>query len=119
MSLKSVKDIGFAEDANPRFRRTMEDAHVICDSFGNDESQGFFAIYDGHGGRGVVDYTLGSLHNNVLEALQTAPPDEALKQAFLKTDKEIGEQKIESSGSTAVTALVRRTEKKTLYCQLW
>jgi len=59
-----------------------------------------------------VDFALVSLHINVLEQLKIAPPEEALKQAFIKTDKEIGEQKIESSGSTAVVALVRRGEKK-------
>jgi len=33
MEQKSVKEIGFAEDANPRFRRTMEDAHVVSENF--------------------------------------------------------------------------------------
>jgi len=112
MDHKTVKDIGFAEDPNPRFRRTMEDAHIICDPFGDDASQGFFAIYDGHGGRGVVDFTLRTLHSNLLEELKSSTPEEALKQAFLNTDKEIGEQKIESSGSTAVTALIQREDKK-------
>jgi protein phosphatase PTC1 len=108
----SVSDIGFSEDANPRFRRTMEDAHVIQDSFGEDETQGFFAIYDGHGGRSAVEYTEKKLHINLLDELKTKEPEDALKEAFLKTDREIGENKIESSGSTAVVALLRRKEKK-------
>ena len=47
-----------AEHANPRWRESMEDAHVILDGFGSSPNKavkgsnnGFFAIYDGHGGR--------------------------------------------------------------------
>jgi len=108
-----VKEIGFAEDANPRFRRTMEDAHIVCDAFGEDKTQGYFAIYDGHGGRNAVEYTVDHLHLNFQEELKTnTDPKEALKQSFLKTDREIGERKIDSSGSTAVVAFIRRTEGK-------
>ena len=35
---------------------------MIIDGFGGKEDQGYFAIYDGHGGRGAVDFTAKNLH---------------------------------------------------------
>ncbi len=39
---------------------------MIVDGFGGDPDQGYFAIYDGHGGRGAVDFTAINLHKVVL-----------------------------------------------------
>lgn len=39
-----------------------QDEHVIVDNFGGVPEQGYFAIYDGHGGRGAVDFTAKTLH---------------------------------------------------------
>ena len=47
----SVSTISFAEDMNPRWRSTMEDAACVIDGFGGDAHTGYFGIYDGHGGR--------------------------------------------------------------------
>lgn len=44
----SVASIGFFEDPNLRYRKTMEDGHVLLDGL-KEKSDGFFAIYDGHG----------------------------------------------------------------------
>lgn len=35
---------------------------MIVDNFGGVADQGYFAIYDGHGGRGAVDFTAKTLH---------------------------------------------------------
>jgi serine/threonine protein phosphatase PrpC len=35
---------------NPSNRQTMEDESRAVDCFNGDKSQGFFAVYDGHGG---------------------------------------------------------------------
>lgn len=35
---------------------------MIVDGFGGLDHQGYFAIYDGHGGRGAVDFTAKTLH---------------------------------------------------------
>ncbi|KAJ3305078.1 Protein phosphatase 2C 1 [Kappamyces sp. JEL0829] len=58
--------VGFAEDRNKRFRRTMEDSHTIqlnfADSvgsgnrFGVIHATGFFAVFDGHAGRAAADF---------------------------------------------------------------
>lgn len=55
-----------AEEANPGFRAAMEDGYVIRENFG-DEDWAYYAVYDGHGGRTVVDYTLQHLHDIVLQ----------------------------------------------------
>jgi len=84
----------------------MEDEHVVCDNFGNVPSRGYFAIYDGHGGRGAVEFTAKNLHKNLLFELQKASDSGiALKAAYLATDQQIGDSKI-GAGTTAVSALI-------------
>jgi len=116
----SVHSVGISHDRNARFRRSMEDEHVIVDGFGGVPDQGYFAIYDGHGGRGAVDFTAKTLHKNLLELLEANPegdPSEALKQAYLLTDKQMGETQIQFSGTTSISALVRNHGgKRMLFC---
>lgn len=115
----SVKEIGICQDKNARHRRTMEDAHVDIDNFGGKEGEGYFAIYDGHGGRGAVDFVAEHLHENFLEALKANPDDisAAWKESYKKTDDMIGEAKILYSGTTTVTAYIREHEgKRWLHC---
>lgn len=45
-----------ADEMNPSCRSSMEDSHRVVRSFGGNVGQAFFAVYDGHGGRGIVDY---------------------------------------------------------------
>jgi len=97
----------------------MEDEHVIVDGFGGKPDQGYFAIYDGHGGRGAVDYTAKNLHKNLQELLEANPdmdPSEAMRQSYLLTDKQMAETQIQFSGTTSITALVRKQgDKRMLY----
>lgn len=114
----SVGSVGISHDRNARYRRSMEDEHVILDGFGGKEDQGYFAIYDGHGGRGAVDYTAKHLHKNLQDLLAAGELDssEALRQAYLQTDKQMGETQIQFSGTTTITALVRvENGKRMLY----
>ncbi len=62
MSYCSVRDVGIAFDPNPRFRREMEDEHLVIDQYGGIKSRGFFAVYDGHGGRAAVEFVKANLH---------------------------------------------------------
>jgi len=106
--LTSVKRIGVSCDKNARYRRTMEDAHVVFDQFDDVESQGYFAVYDGHGGRAAVEFVANNLHKNLLEALKkTDDVEEAFKQSYLITDQQIAENKIQFSGTTTASALIR------------
>jgi len=115
----SVCSVGISHDRNARFRRSMEDEHVIVDGFGGKPEQGYFAIYDGHGGRGAVDFTAKNLHKNLLELLESSPeidPSEALRQSYLLTDKQMGETQIQFSGTTSISGLVRKHDgKRMLY----
>lgn len=130
---KEVLEIGVAEDPNPRCRPTMEDAHVVIVNFGpkaaareersrprrtaphrrRDEDSGvdhscFFAIYDGHGGRGVVEFLEKTLHVEVEKHLQISPPEKAIEDAFVATDNALARSdKFKDMGSTAVVGYIR------------
>jgi len=106
----SVRQVGVAHDRNARFRRTMEDEHIFIDNFGGTPTQGYFAIYDGHGGRGAVEFTAKHLHKNLeLELAKTPTPEplDAIRTAYLDTDKQLGESQVQFSGTTSVSALIR------------
>lgn len=115
----SVKQVGVASDRNARFRRTMEDEHIMVDNFCGIPTQGYFAVYDGHGGRGAVEFTVKHLHKNLEIELQKEPPIkplEAIRAAYLLTDKQLAESQIQFSGTTSVSALVRfEGEERYLY----
>jgi serine/threonine protein phosphatase PrpC len=111
----SVSTISFAEDMNPRYRSTMEDASAIVDGFGGDEGTGYFGIYDGHGGRNVAEFLRLHLHVNVekeLRAKGDRSVEECLKSAFLTTDMACNATGEQASGSTAVVCIVRRQGQK-------
>eukprot|EP00002_Diphylleia_rotans_P006442 TRINITY_DN15813_c0_g1_i1.p1 TRINITY_DN15813_c0_g1~~TRINITY_DN15813_c0_g1_i1.p1 ORF type:complete len:265 (-),score=54.64 TRINITY_DN15813_c0_g1_i1:237-1031(-) len=113
-SYKSVHGYGVAEEKNGRFRRTMEDAHVFIDGFDNHAEQFFAAVYDGHGGRGAVDFTAEHFHENLLKELRTSSgfPDmpKIWKSTFLTTDAQMHEQGVLYAGSTAVVAYLYKSE---------
>jgi len=104
----SVRAVAVSHDRNARFRRTMEDAHIVVDGFDGVDKHGYFAIYDGHGGRGAVDFVAKALHTNFAEVYTKKDSiPEAWKEAYTMTDRQIGENKILYSGTTAVTAFIR------------
>mmetsp|Transcript_20527 Transcript_20527/g.30721 ORF Transcript_20527/g.30721 Transcript_20527/m.30721 type:complete len:398 (+) Transcript_20527:329-1522(+) len=112
---QSVVGCGYFESQGPR--PSMEDDHISCDSFAGDTKQGFFAVYDGHGGRGSVDFVAKSLHLNLSTSLKQNPGraiPQHLIHAYLKTDGQLRRQNILQSGTTAVTCLVR-TDGHTKY----
>lgn len=81
---KTVKDCGVASDRNARFRRTMEDAHAAMDELCG-PGTAYFAVYDGHGGRGAVNFVQEHLHGNFREQLELGlEVAEAWKAAFAK-----------------------------------
>lgn len=44
-------------------RPNMEDDEIICEPFANENKAAFFAVYDGHGGRGTVNFVVKVLHS--------------------------------------------------------
>jgi len=90
----------------------MEDGHNAVDTFGGVEGQAFFAVYDGHGGRGVVDYLCSHFEKNLLIELEHAieherTVEEALISAYLITDIQSSKAGLLVSGSTAITCLIQ------------
>ncbi|KAF2894096.1 hypothetical protein ILUMI_12071, partial [Ignelater luminosus] len=105
-------------------RRRMEDRHVVihdlnslfCEQEVSPSS--YYAIFDGHAGHDAAAYSCAHLHQFLAESKDfVSNPEQALRDAFLKTDALFLDKcKVEnfSSGTTAVCALLRHKEK-TLY----
>ncbi|EIN12532.1 protein serine/threonine phosphatase 2C [Punctularia strigosozonata HHB-11173 SS5] len=96
-------------------RPTMEDVHAIVPEFGGIHGQGFFAVYDGHGGSiDVARYCGEHLHEVLLQNMHQHPHEpllDVLRQTFLDTDEKIKEldksDPTKDPGSTAAVAVVR------------
>ncbi|KAL0272897.1 UNVERIFIED_CONTAM: hypothetical protein PYX00_005714 [Menopon gallinae] len=76
------------------WRQTQEDAHnCILDL---EEGASFFAVYDGHGGNEVAEYTSQHFPNFLksLESYKKGNYEEALKEAFLKFDATLKEPEV-------------------------
>lgn len=98
------------EEMNPRRRNTMEDVHRIIPSLEGSPEYSYFGVYDGHGGRQIVDFLEETLERNI--SLELQKPDEAdipqrLCRAFLITDMQSRRLDITTSGATAVCALLK------------
>ena len=93
----------------------MEDAHVTIDQYNGHERQGYFAVYDGHGGRGVVEFIEKVLHVNLQTELEESKTsnrtvEECIKSAFLLTDIQSKQANLLMSGSTAVVCYIQMLE---------
>ncbi|KAI9209109.1 phosphatase 2C-like domain-containing protein [Polychytrium aggregatum] len=109
-ALRSGFRIGFSEDRNRRYRRTMEDAHSYFYNFEEIEAQGWFAVFDGHAGKAAAEWCGNNLHETFAGILQSQPArtvPELMNEAFVETDKQLGERKGMFSGCTAVVGFVR------------
>ena len=118
----SVKWVSVAEEMNPSCRSTMEDTYTITEWPSGDggNSTVYFAIHDGHGGRGLSQFCEERLHVNVRTELEhdggKRPVGECLCSAYFITDIESSKKGLMMSGSTAATCLIRQEgEKRFLY----
>lgn len=91
----------------------MEDAHAIVLDLdpGKENTNTFFAVYDGHGGSTVAKFAGQNVHKRLVEeeSYKEGNYNEALKRAFLGTDEDLLANPAHSrdpSGCTAVAALV-------------
>jgi len=101
--------VGLTCDANPKHRKSMEDAHTIVGCFGGDPRRAFIGVYDGHGGVDASSHTAKFLHQHFLKELKLRPSariPEIFARSFVATDKELKELKMEQQGSTVVTCYV-------------
>ncbi|CAK8991142.1 unnamed protein product [Durusdinium trenchii] len=111
--------VSLAVDANTACRKYMEDGSKILDPFdalagaspgASGGTWGFFAVYDGHGGREAVEYCELRLHEQVAQEMKTLGPHEALKATFQKIDSQLGMYGAWNHGTTATVALLCRRE---------
>jgi len=95
----------------------MEDGQQVIDpllqaSRNRDEIWGFFAVYDGHGGRSEVEYCEAKLHEVVLAELRSLQGGGdvagALVSAFKKVDGQLAMLGAWNSGCTATVSVVQR-----------
>ena len=85
----------------------MEDAHQAIDELSG-PGTAYFAVYDGHGGRGAVNFVQEHLHVNFAEQLELGlGMAEAFKASFLKTDADMEGADVGYSGSTVAAAFVQ------------
>ena len=105
--------------------KKYEDREIIIDSYDNKKDQGYFAIYDGHGGVESVDFVSKALHlnfqhellnnncnNNIAKYINIDESNpyynihKAFINSYIKTDNQIRRQNIFRSGTTAVTCYI-------------
>ncbi|KDR84394.1 hypothetical protein GALMADRAFT_711221 [Galerina marginata CBS 339.88] len=99
------------------WRMNMEDTHVaILDIDGNrEQSNAFFAVYDGHGGSAATAKFAGqNVHKRLTseESYREKDYEAALKKAFLGTDQDLlADKSRDTSGCTAIAALLTNDNK--------
>jgi serine/threonine protein phosphatase PrpC len=83
--------------------------------FDDDPNMSFVGIYDGHGGRDIVDFLATELEKNIAQELKVedgASIPEKLARAYLLTDVQSCQAELMGSGATAVTCLLKKSTTK-------
>jgi len=124
-STTSVEGFGVCADQNWKFRRRMEDAHHIEDGFNGDPNQGFFGVYDGHGGKEAAIFAADNLHKVLAEELNKhqgifEDPNKVLsvmRETYLSVDEKMKSAVPSHHGCTSVTSLVvgKKGENRQLF----
>jgi len=115
---KSVGGAGCCSETGKR--NTNEDDEVLVDAYNGVGDQGFFGLYDGHGGRATVDFVVKALHLNTASLMSKLGPKTSFvdvwERAYIMTDAQLRRRNILRSGSTSVTCVVRTEgSKRVLY----
>lgn len=121
----AVAFVSKAAEPNFQYRPYMEDKYAIIDPFMEgeiaNETWGFFAVYDGHGGALAAEHCEAELHKVLAQELRSAMKarrpssplrDEAVAEAmtrsFQKADEQLRTVGAWRYGCTATVCLVRR-----------
>lgn len=110
----SVISFAYKEYSNHHYRPYMEDGHKIIDSFLEDPNQGYFAIFDGHGGKESVTYCKREFHEELMKNLKMYPNsvENALIDTFEIIDKQLSLCGHNQVGTTATVALIRNENRQ-------
>lgn len=114
----SVANYAYKEDTNYRFRPSMEDGRKIVDSFMGDSNSGFFALFDGHGGKEAVEYCIQRIDIEFQKAMNESGNnvEQAFIRCFSKVDDQLRMTGAMNSGTTATVSLIRKEgSAKVLY----
>lgn len=113
---------GFSEDPNLKRRRRMEDSHAFFYDYKSIANCGFFAIYDGHGGKSAADWCGANLHRVLQENWDRDPQGsipQLLDRTFMECDEQLDPAHGIYSGCTAIVSVIVPDEKdpsiRTLY----
>lgn len=115
--MSSCAFVSVFEEMNPACRETMEDTYRIIDGYENIPSHGFFAVYDGHGGRDVSLHLHAHLDKTIARELSdTTETNMALimTRAYLYTDIQCCQSATVTCGATAVTCVIRMQDNQRL-----
>jgi len=104
--------LAYATSAMQGWRKTMEDEHesLLHIDAKDDSSPAMFAVYDGHAGKEAATFVRERLSAMLAERWPFTDEqyEEAIKDVFLKTDRELQAiSPLPSAGTTAVVALCR------------
>jgi len=120
IQLSSARTACVAETMNARFRSSMEDAFVLEDDF-NSKGDGLYCVFDGHGGREVVDFVEENFAKVLLTELnfdEERSVEDCITSAYIITDIKSRQANLMQSGCTSVTCLLQKNkdgEGRTLY----
>ncbi len=102
-------EFGSAENPNLGWRESMEDEILSSIGF---EGGGFFAIFDGHGGRAVVEFLKKSLIDKISSHLRSrARPLDAIQLSLTDLDNEMSKsKKYFDCGSTVAAVMIKNNQ---------
>lgn len=112
-SSSSSLQVAVGEAMNPEKRCSMEDASRVlpAGTWQGPPEWTYLAIYDGHGGRRMVEFLKHALEFHVAQEMQVhdgASLEEQITRAFLITDAHAQSIGITTSGATVALLLIRR-----------
>ncbi|KAJ4753000.1 Protein phosphatase 2C family protein [Rhynchospora pubera] len=88
-------------------REHMEDVYEARTGTVSGQLVGFFAVYDGHGGKRAAEYVKDNLYNIIVGHPSFFPDTRtALEEAYNKMDEELLSTNIVQDGSTASTVVI-------------
>ena len=112
-SILLIVKVTVASSCMQGWRVSMEDAHQhILQLSPEDPDAAFFAVFDGHGGSRVAQYSSINLHKLLVKRPEYVQENYALalQQSFLECDRAMkvdSDLKDEMAGCTAVTVLLK------------